>query len=96
VQLWRAELLSGVLEVDQGLKVLRADDMTGNMLGCKGRMLQRKLLNRWETNNSNQRWHVMGMNLVSITLEPPQLWAAGSIALFAAISHATFTIVRGG
>jgi hypothetical protein len=48
VQLWHAELLSGVLEVDSALKVLRADNVTGNMLGCKGSMLQRKMLNRWD------------------------------------------------
>jgi hypothetical protein len=49
VQLWRADMLSGVLEVDQGLKVLRADDATGSMLGCRGSALQRKLLNRYDT-----------------------------------------------
>jgi hypothetical protein len=53
-----------VLDVDQALKVLRADDMTGNMLGCKGSMLQRKLLNRWDRQfkqNNNIHKNVYGL-----------------------------------
>lgn len=46
VQLWRSDLLTGVLEVDQQLRVARADAAMGFMLGCATRTLHRKLLNR--------------------------------------------------
>lgn len=46
VQLWRSERLSGVLEVDQNLKVIKADVAAGHMLGTQPAHLQKKLLGR--------------------------------------------------
>eukprot|EP00879_Flechtneria_rotunda_P018293 GHRR01019190.1.p1 GENE.GHRR01019190.1~~GHRR01019190.1.p1 ORF type:complete len:475 (+),score=183.65 GHRR01019190.1:222-1646(+) len=49
VQLWRVDKLSGVLEVDQQLKVLRADESAGHIMGCAGAALQRKSLTSFLT-----------------------------------------------
>lgn len=49
IHLWRAEQLSGVLEIDPQYTVLKADAAVGHMLGIPAFKLQRKTLGRYDT-----------------------------------------------
>ncbi len=47
VKLWRADMMSGVLELNPGCSIAKADEATGGIFGCAGSSMQGSSLQRY-------------------------------------------------